>query len=137
PTGLAYFQPPASNSFPNADPAVLKSTNDKFEIKGDGSGHWGPLTFNTDGTMSGIPRMAVGKGETVTVPSGSAFNTKTVTFPQARLTTSPTLVVSADTPADALINVGALAVTKYSFTLSVRRTNSTPTGVDWIAMEVN
>ena len=116
---------------------MLKSTNDKFEIKGDGSGHWGPLTFNTDGSMTGIPKMAAGKGETVTVPSGSAFNTKTVTFPQGRFTTPPTVVVSADTTSDALINVGALSVTKDGFTLSVRRTNSTPTGVDWIAMEVN
>src|SRR5699024_7104159 len=125
PTGVAFFQPPASNSFPNADPAVLKSTNHKFESKGDGSGHWGPLTFNTDGSMSGIPKMAVGKGETVTVTSGG-YNTKTVTFPQGRFTTPPTVVVSADTTSEALINVGALSVTKDGFTLSVRRTNSTP-----------
>ena len=43
---------PTTNSFPNADPATLKSTNEKFEVKGDGSGHWGPLTFNADGTMT-------------------------------------------------------------------------------------
>ena len=43
---------PTVNSFPNADPATLKSTNDKFEVNGDGSGKWGPLTFNADGTMS-------------------------------------------------------------------------------------
>ena len=43
---------PTTNTFPNADPATLKSTNDKFEVKGDGSGRWGPLTFNPDGTMS-------------------------------------------------------------------------------------
>src|SRR5699024_6413524 len=64
PVGIAAFTPPSTNTFPNAAPAVLKSTNDKFEIKGDGSGHWGPLTFNADGSMSGIPKMAVGKGET-------------------------------------------------------------------------
>src|SRR5699024_4771386 len=137
PVGIAAFTPPTTNSFPNAAPAVLKSTNDRFEVKGDGSGKWGPLTFNQDGSMSGIPKMAVGKGETVTVPSGSAFNTKTVTFPQGRFTTPPTVVVSADTTSAALVNVGALSVTKDGFTLSVRRTNSTPTGVDWIAMEVN
>src|SRR5699024_2037323 len=90
---------PTTNTFPAAAPAVLKSTNDKFEIKGDGSGHWGPLTFNPDGSMSGIPKMAVGKGETVTVTSG-AYNTKTVTFPQGRFTTPPTVVVSADTTSE-------------------------------------
>ena len=51
-TGALVFDPPTTNTFPNADPAVLKSTNDKFEVKGDGSGQWGPLTFNPDGTMS-------------------------------------------------------------------------------------
>ena len=135
-TGLIVYGPPTSNSFPAATPAVLKSNVGGFEVKGDGSGHWGPLTFNTDGSMSGIPKMAVGKGETVTVTSGG-YNTKTVTFPQGRFTTPPTVVVSADTTSEALINVGALSVTKDGFTLSVRRTNSTPTGVDWIAMEVN
>lgn len=44
--------PPTTNTFPNADPATLKSTNDKFVVKGDGSGHWGPLTFNADGSMT-------------------------------------------------------------------------------------
>ena len=52
PVGIAAFTPPSTNTFPNAAPAVLKSTNDKFEVNGDGSGHWGPLTFNADGTMT-------------------------------------------------------------------------------------
>lgn len=129
--------PQDQNNFPNAEKAVIESASATFRVEGDGSGRWGPLTFNTDGSLSGIPKMAVGKGETVTVPSGSAFNTKTVTFPQGRFTTPPTVVVSADTTSEALVNVGALTVTKDGFTLSVRRTNSTPTGVDWIAMEVN
>lgn len=43
---------PTTNTFPNADPATLKSTNDKFVVHGDGSGSWGPLTFNADGTMT-------------------------------------------------------------------------------------
>lgn len=127
---------PTTNTFPASTPAVLKSAGGNFEARGDGSGRWGPLTFGADGSMTGIPRMAAGKGETVTVTSGG-FNTKTVTFPQGRFTSPPTVVVSADTTSEALVNVGALTVTKDGFTLSVRRTNSTPTGVDWIAMEVN
>src|SRR5699024_10935379 len=58
PVGIAAFTPPTTNSFPNADPATLKSTNNKFEIKGDGSGHWGPLTFHADGTVTGVPKVA-------------------------------------------------------------------------------
>ena len=52
PAGIAEFTPPSTNTFPNADPATLKSTNSKFVVNGDGSGVWGPLTFNADGTMS-------------------------------------------------------------------------------------
>ena len=44
--------PPTVNSFPNADPAVFRSTNGNVVVRGDGSGKWGPLTFNADGTMS-------------------------------------------------------------------------------------
>jgi len=44
--------PPASNTFANSTPGLIKSTIGKFEAKGDGSGKWGPLTFNADGSMS-------------------------------------------------------------------------------------
>ena len=43
---------PTTNSFPNADPAVLRSTNGNVVVRGDGSGKWGPLTFNADGSMT-------------------------------------------------------------------------------------
>lgn len=46
------YPPPTANSFPNADPALLTSTNQRFQVLGDGSGKWGPLTFNADGTMT-------------------------------------------------------------------------------------
>src|SRR5699024_9632847 len=54
PTGVAYFQPPASNSFPNSDPAVFRSTNGNIVMRGDGSGNWGPLKVDTNGAMSGL-----------------------------------------------------------------------------------
>ena len=136
--GLSTGAPPTTNSFPAATPAVLKSNIGGFEVKGDGSGHWGPLTFNTDGSMSGIPKMAAGKGETVTVTNQTdGFATKTVSFPAGRFTNPPAVTVSADSTAAALVNVNPLTITKDGFTLSVRRTNNTPTTVDWIAMEVS
>src|SRR5699024_218818 len=54
PVGIAVFTPRSTNTFPNADPATLKSTNDKFEVKGDGSEHWGNFNVDADGTMSGL-----------------------------------------------------------------------------------
>ena len=51
-TGVLVFGLPTTNSFPNAAPAVLKSTNGNVVVRGDGSGKWGPLTFNADGTMT-------------------------------------------------------------------------------------
>src|SRR5699024_350957 len=44
--------PSDGNNFPNGDPSVLEAASGLFELKGDGSGHWGPLVFNTDGTMT-------------------------------------------------------------------------------------
>ena len=139
PSSLGGFSdPPTVSTFPNADPAVLKSNAGGFEVKGDGSGHWGPLTFNSDGSMTGIPKMAAGKGETVTVTNHTdGFATKTVSFPAGRFTNPPAVTVSADSTAAALVNVNPLTITKDGFTLSVRRTNNTPTTVDWIAMEVS
>ena len=40
------------NNFPNSTPSNVKAASGLFEVKGDGSGKWGPLTFNPDGTMS-------------------------------------------------------------------------------------
>ena len=40
------------NNFPNSTPSSVKAASGLFEVKGDGSGKWGPLTFNADGTMS-------------------------------------------------------------------------------------
>lgn len=44
--------PADGNNFPDGVPSVLSAASGLFEVKGDGSGHWGPLTFNADGTMS-------------------------------------------------------------------------------------
>lgn len=47
-----FSDPPTTNTFPNADPAIFRSTNGNVVVRGDGSGKWGPLTFNADGTMT-------------------------------------------------------------------------------------
>ena len=44
--------PGDTNDFPDSEPSTLVSASSTFEVKGDGSGRWGPLTFNSDGTMS-------------------------------------------------------------------------------------
>ena len=44
--------PGDSNDFPDAEPSTLVSASSTFQVNGDGSGKWGPLTFNADGTMS-------------------------------------------------------------------------------------
>src|SRR5699024_2663425 len=97
PVGIADRTPPTTNSFPNADPATLKSTNDKFEVKGDGSGHWGPLTFHADGTVAGVPKIASGKDVEFVVadPSQSKLATKTITFPEGLFTEPPAVALAS------------------------------------------
>ena len=42
--------PGDTNDFPDAEPSTLVSASSTFQVNGDGSGKWGPLTFNADGT---------------------------------------------------------------------------------------
>ena len=131
-----FSDPPTANSFPAATPAVLKSNIGGFEVKGDGSGSWGPLTFGADGSMTGIPKMAAGTVTITVTNQTDGFKTETVQFPVGRFTTPPAVTVSGNSTAPVLINVGVLSVTAEQATISVRRTTSTPTVVSWIAMEV-
>ena len=48
----SYGVPGDDNSFPGGEPSTLAASSGLFEVKGDGSGHWGPLVFNPDGTMT-------------------------------------------------------------------------------------
>lgn len=50
--GTPSGNPPASNSFPNSAPGIIRSALGNIEFRGDGSGRIGPLTFAADGTMS-------------------------------------------------------------------------------------
>lgn len=50
--GTPSGNPPASNSFPNSTPGIIRSALGNIEFRGDGSGRIGPLTFAADGTMS-------------------------------------------------------------------------------------
>ena len=134
PVGVPSFAPPTVNSFPNADPATLKSTNDKFEVKGDGSGHWGPLTFNPDGSMSGIRKTSSGT-LTVSAPSGGGTTNTWVTFPEGRFKTAPTVTTSlrSTSPNSASVSTGGATAT--GFYIYFYRVNDNATGVNWIATE--
>lgn len=128
--------PADANTFPTATPSLLASASGTFQAKGDGSGRWGPLTFDAAGRMKG----AVCAGEVLVTPTGSS-GTRTgnayVTFPAGRFTTAPTVVVSANTtvPGTTVVGVGANGATTAGFTAYVARTNNTATGIAWIATE--
>lgn len=44
--------PAEVNTYPTATPSSIVSASNTFEVKGDGSGRWGPLTFNPNGTVT-------------------------------------------------------------------------------------
>ena len=124
---------PTANTFPNDSPATLKSTNDKFEVKGDGSGHWGPLTFGADGSMTGIPKTAAGTLD-VSAPSGGGTTNVWVTFPTGRFATTPTITTSLRSSAPNSASVSTGGATSAGFYLYFYRVNDNKTGVNWIAM---
>src|SRR5699024_11406258 len=87
------------------------------DLKGDGSGKWGPLTFNSDGSVSGVPRIATGGGGAFpNVDPDGGSQTITVNFPAGRFTEPPS--VSAMTSHGRLTAV-VLGVTKDSFSFRV------------------
>lgn len=136
PIGIADRTPPSSNSFPASTPAVLKSATGAFEVKGDGSGKWGPLTFNADGTMTGIRKTASGTLD-ITPTAANTPREVWVTFPEGRFTTTPTVVVSArsSVPGTQVTGVGSGGQTSAGFYAYLTRTNTATTGFNWIAME--
>src|SRR5699024_394879 len=133
PAGLAFFQPPASNSFPNADPATLKSTNDKFEVKGDGSGHWGHFNVDTNGAMSGL----IVSGDIRITPTEANKSTQaTVTLPAGRFAKPPIVWAQIGTAIPDKVQVGCYQPENtQEFQMHLVRYNTTPTVVKWFAMD--
>lgn len=108
--------PGDSNTFPTATPSSIVSASSTFEVRGDGTGRWGPLTINPDGTMTGVLRQAAGYG---TINAGNNTPTSVVvTFPAGRFTSDPSVTVTANSssPGSGIAEMTATAVTKTSFT---------------------
>lgn len=125
--------PPAQNTFPASTPAILKSGVGNLEFRGDGSGRIGPLTFNADGSMTGIPKLAHG---TVVVGNiaGGANQTIAVTFPSGMFSAPPAVTWTSRSPR---LSPAADTITATSF--SARLYNFTTAGTldstfDWIAV---
>lgn len=127
---------PTESTFPASTPAALKSSLGNLELRGDGSGKWGPLKVDATGKMTG----AVCAGTVPVTPTGSS-GTRTgsaaVTFPAGRFTSPPTVVVSADSgyPGTTVLGTSAAGVTETGFTAYLARVNNTTTSVAWIATE--
>lgn len=127
--------PGDSNTFPTATPSSIASASSTFEVRGDGTGRWGPLTFNPDGTMTGVLRQAAGYG---TINAGNNTPTSVVvTFPAGRFTSEPSVTVTANSssPGSGIAEMTATAVTKTSFTAWMTRSGAASTGFFWTAME--
>lgn len=126
--------PPTVNTFPNADPATLKSTNDKFEVKGDGSGHWGHFNVDANGAMSGF---IVTGWVTMSVDTGGTSKPYTINLPAGRFSKPPVVWAQPSTSVPQLVDVGIDrgSISTSSFTLHFNRTTTTETIVAWFAMD--
>ena len=119
--------PGDSNDFPDAEPSTLVSASSTFQVNGDGSGKWGPLTFNANGTVSGIPMQAT--GSTTIGVSAAAGNTAnvTVTLPWGAFTTPPRIFLTKQGDTLAKYNPYATSITTTSFTLGLYSGDSSST----------
>ena len=124
--------PPSSNSFPNSTPSTLRSGADGFEVKGDGSGYWGPLTFNANGSMSGVAE----SGQVVVTPtSANTVTSVEVTFPEDRYTVPPEVSITPYTGSPHQVSVGVWPVTATSFVLNVHSTTTDARRISWVAFD--
>ena len=125
---------PTVNTFPNADPATLKSTNDKFEVKGDGSGHWGHFNVDANGAMSGL---IVSGSASAYVDTANTSKKFTVQLPPGRFTKPPVVWVQVSTAIPNLAFAGVVKeeIGTTSFDFWFNRHNTTTTSVTWFAMD--
>ena len=124
--------PTGSNTFPEAESSALESASGTFQVKGDGSGHWGPITWNSDGTIRGATEAG-----TAIVPINAANSNRTlaVTFTTGRFKTPPTVVATPVTPDPQTVQVSVNNITATGFTMVARRTVASNAYVTWVATE--
>ena len=126
--------PTESNTFPEAESSVLQSASGTFRVQGDGSGHWGPLTFNTDGTVAGVPRVAAGR-VTIT-PVANTPTSVTVNLPAGRFTSAPIATATARTGGTNVVSaVAADSETTSTIRVSITRSGATATEINWTAVQ--
>ena len=127
--------PTESNTFPEAESSVLESASGTFQIKGDGSGHWGPLTFNADGSVMGVPLVATGEVTVGDIEGNGGFQQITVTLPEGKFSTPPAVTFATKSPR---ISPSVNSVTSTSFNARLYNFTSGGTGdssFSWIAAE--
>ncbi|GAA1513862.1 hypothetical protein [Brevibacterium permense] len=129
-----YASPSATNTFPEAESSVLESASGTFLVRGDGSGHWGPLNVGRNGIMSGL----IVTGQTVCkVDTAGTPKKFTVQLPAGRFTKPPVVWATNSTtvPQDVAIAVRWEDVRTTSFDLWYWRKDLTANGVTWFAMD--
>ena len=88
---------PTRNTFPQSGNALLEASSNLFQVRSDGSGRWGPLTFTSTGEVKGlpdVPKVARGKVDLGTF-SRDESKTRTVTFPTGVFTKTPTVALNS------------------------------------------
>lgn len=125
--------PAEVNTYPTATPSSIASASSTFEVKGDGTGRWGPLTFNPNGTVTGVPKVASGVVR-LNVPSNNGRVSATVTLPAGRFTTKPAIQVTARTAWPVVHAATFTDETTTSFVVWARRDTAGPIDVAWTAI---
>lgn len=125
--------PAEVNTYPTATPSSIVSASNTYEVNGDGSGRWGPLTFNPNGTVTGVPKVASGVVQ-LNVPSNNGRVSATVTLPAGRFTTKPAIQVTARTRWPVVHAATFTDETTTSFVVWARRDTAGPLDVAWTAI---
>src|SRR5699024_4685151 len=131
-TGLIVYSLPTTNSFPNADPAVFRSTNGNIVMRGDGSGNWGPLEFSPTGYVSGI---AASGQHVITTPAANTVTSVEITLPPGRFDRPPNVTATAYSTSPQNVSIGVWPVTAESFVLNLYNVTDSTRRIAWQAVD--
>ena len=135
---LSFFGPPIGeaalvNTFPQSGNATLEASSKLFQVRSDGSGRWGSLTFTNTGEVLGLPKVARGVADVGALSQDTNTNL-TVTLPAGMFTSPPVVALS---PFHGWLLARARYTTTNSFNLgafTVPGKNVTDGTVEWIAV---
>ena len=124
------------NTFPQSGNSLLEASSKLFQVRSDGSGRWGSLTFTSTGEVQGLPKVPkVASGwVSVALPGNNAVGTTTVTLPAGLFGTAPNVALSGTTTDPRTQVYSVFEISNTSFQIKAARPGGGTAYINWVAV---